>query len=177
VSDPETDRVQVVDWDASWLERFNREESVLRALLGDELRALHHVGSTSVPGLCAKPVVDILLEVHDLDGLDARAPALDALGLKEMGEYGIAGRRYFDGRRTRGVHLHAFVSGSLGGRRHLAFRDYLRTHPEVARSYGLLKRSLAARFPLDRSAYSAGKDSFVSEHESLALQWLQRQPG
>jgi GrpB-like predicted nucleotidyltransferase (UPF0157 family) len=144
----------------------------------DTLIALHHIGSTSVPGLAAKPIIDMLAEVPTLDALDAASAKLDALGYEAMGAFGIEGRRYFRktdpaGRRTH--HLHAFERGSPHLVRHLAFRDYLRAHPEKAAAYGALKLALLEDGG-SRETYQDAKAPFVAEIEREALAWRQRNP-
>ncbi len=135
--------------------------------------AIHHIGSTSVPGLSAKPVIDILIEVTRLADLDTQTSAIESLGYEAKGEFGIPGLRYFrrdDASVTRTHQIHAFVGGPQTDR-HLAFRDYLISHPPIAQLYGNLKRQLAERFPNDINAYMDGKDSFVKHYEAEALAW------
>ena len=137
--------------------------------------AVHHIGSTSIPGLLAKPVIDMLAEVSDLSSVDQRAAVMAGLGYEVMDEFGITGRRYFrridaQGRRTH--HIHAFVAGCFNVIRHLAFRDYLRAHPTPTRQYGELKRRLAEAHPHDVEAYMDGKDAFVKQIELQAIAWL-----
>lgn len=167
--------VQVLPYQPAWPAAFESEASRVAQALGDAGGALHHIGSTSVPGLAAKPIIDMLLEVSDLAALDRRSDALVAQGWEAKGEFGLPGRRYFrktdaQGRRTH--HLHAFEAGSAEARRHLAFRDYLIAHPDVASAYGTLKRALAAAHPEDMSAYMDGKDPFIKDHEARALRWV-----
>lgn len=138
------------------------------------MAALHHIGSTAVPGIPAKPIVDILLEVSDLAELDRRASRMESLGYEAKGEFGIPGRRYFrrdDQHGVRTHQVHAFAVGSEDAVRHLAFRDYMIAHPQIAQSYGDLKLQLARRFPSDIEAYMDGKDGFVKEHQAKALLW------
>lgn len=167
-------RVVVVPHDPSWAAQFGLERARIAQALDGALVELHHIGSTSIAGMPAKPVIDMLLEVDSLTWLDEHTPELVALGYEAVGEYGIPERRYFrlsDERGVRTHHLHAFVRGSTHVRRHLAFRDYMRAHPEAARAYAALKQELAARYPDDRGAYVHGKDDFVRTHEALALAW------
>ena len=136
--------------------------------------AIHHIGSTSIPGIHAKPVIDMLAVVADLAAVDRRAADMQGLGYEAMGELGIAGRRYFRrddaaGRRTHQVH--AFQDRSPHVKRHLAFRDFMRAHPELANEYARLKRKLAAAHPNDIDAYMDGKDGFIKEMEARALAW------
>lgn len=166
--------VQVLDYQASWPAAFEAAASQLAQALGDAGGALHHIGSTSVPGLAAKPIIDMLLEVPDLAALDRRSGALVAQGWEAKGEFGLPGRRYFrktDAQGQRTHHLHAFEAGSAEARRHLAFRDYLIAHPDVRAAYGTLKRTLAAAHPEDMAAYMDGKDPFIKDHEARALRW------
>ncbi|MFN0179627.1 MAG: GrpB family protein [Gemmatimonadales bacterium] len=166
--------VLVVPHDPAWRRHFEAEARRLAESLGDVVVRLHHIGSTAVPGLPAKPVIDVLLEVGELEALDAVTPALEALGYEAKGEFGIPGRRYFrkddaSGQRTHQVH--SFAVGSDNVRRHLAFRDYLIACPAVAQAYGQLKQALARRHPDDMERYRNGKDGFVKEQEAKAVAW------
>ena len=162
--------VEVVDYDPSWPALFDAECALLHRTLGEVAIAIHHIGSTAVPGLAAKPIIDILMEVADLNALDAAAGGLARIGYAAKGEYGIPGRRYFPkGGERRTHHVHAFASGDVGLFRHLAFRDHLRAHPAVARDYGRLKRSLALSCGNDLSRYCDGKDAYVKALEAAAM--------
>jgi GrpB-like predicted nucleotidyltransferase (UPF0157 family) len=118
-------RYQVVPHNPEWKSRYASEaDPIARALHGMAAR-LHHIGSTAIPGISAKPIIDILVEVDDLGGLDARRSAMEQLGYEVMGEFGIPGRRYFrknDSSGARTHQVHAFQTGSIGAARHLAFR-------------------------------------------------------
>ncbi|MEM1428193.1 MAG: GrpB family protein [Pseudomonadota bacterium] len=165
--------VQIPADGAEWPDAFAREAARISALMPGEI-ALHHIGSTAVPGCVAKPIVDMLGLVRTLPAVDTRTAEFQRLGYEAMGPYGIAERRYFrkraqDGRRTH--HLHVFVDGSAGAQRHIAFRDYLRRHPEAARAYSDLKATLAAAPGATWDSYVDGKDAFVQEMERAALRW------
>ena len=135
---------------------------------------LEHIGSTSVPGLAAKPILDLLGEVGDLTAVDNCNEVLATLGYQAKGEFGIPGRRYFF--REEGSvhthHLHIFATGDKGLTRHRAFRDYLRAHPVEAADYGALKIELARRFPTDINAYMDGKQELIQNIEGCALKWV-----
>jgi GrpB-like predicted nucleotidyltransferase (UPF0157 family) len=162
--------IAIVDYDAAWGLSFQREARRLQAALGDCVVAVHHIGSTAVPGLAAKPVIDVLLEVSSLAALDARESDIVALGYKTKGENGIPGRRYYHlGDRIRTHQAHAYARGNPHLRRHLAFRDYLRRHPQVAADYAQVKRDAAAACNGDSEIYCGLKDCFVKHHECLAL--------
>ncbi|MEM7245042.1 MAG: DUF2809 domain-containing protein [Acidobacteriota bacterium] len=168
--------VVVVPHDPAWSTQAEEMARRVRAALGETCTAVHHVGSTSVPGLAAKPILDFLGEVDDLAEVDARTAAMQALGFEALGEFGLPGRRYFRridaaGRRTH--HVHVFGVGTTEARRHLVFRDYLRAHPEVAREYGELKQELARQHPRDIEAYMDGKDGFIKDVEARALAWAE----
>ncbi|EBC7124793.1 GrpB family protein, partial [Salmonella enterica] len=118
--------VVVVPYDNKWPEMFEAESLLIRSLLGGVAKSVHHIGSTSVPGLSAKPVIDILLEVSDINELDTYNSAMVRCGYVARGENGIVGRRYFiKGGDQRSHQVHAFTVGDVQVSRHLAFRNYL----------------------------------------------------
>lgn len=162
--------ITLESYNPAWPDRFSKEANWLRASLGKVVVAVHHIGSTSVPGLTAKPVIDILLEVADIAALDACADTMQGLGYTPRGEYGIPGRRYFvKGDAARTHHIHAFRTGSAHITRHLAFRDYLRAHEGIAREYEALKLAAARDSGYQSVLYSALKNEFIATHERLAL--------
>ena len=165
--------IELLPYDPSWPKEFEREAARLRTVLADLSIDLHHMGSTAVPGLVAKPVIDILGVIPDVEALDQRADAFRSLGYEVMGEYGIPGRRYFrkddaSGRRTH--QLHAFADGSSEIVRHLDFRDYLRAHASTADAYGKLKQKLASECRGDMRCYSDGKTEFIRDVERRAAE-------
>lgn len=165
--------VIVVPYDPAWPVLAAAEMVRLCSVFGAELVEMHHFGSTAVPGLSAKPIIDLLPEVVDIARVDALNPAMQALGYTPMGENGIPRRRYFwrgqDDEHTH--HVHVFQQGDSEVTRHLAVRDYLRTHSDEAAAYGQLKEELARRFPTDVDGYIEGKDAFVKALEQRALEW------
>lgn len=166
--------VHVVNHDPDWKMKFQIEADRIAEALGKMAVRVHHIGSTAIPKIKAKPVIDILLEVASLDALDQKAGMLESLGYEAMGEFGIPGRRYFrldDANGTRTHQVHAFEAGVPNVVRHIAFRDYMRAHPLEAEAYGALKDRLANAYPHDMAAYIEGKDTFVKEHERRALLW------
>ena len=165
--------ISIEKYDNDWPLIFQNEHDAILSTVSVSLHAIHHIGSTSVPGLSAKPIIDILIEVGDLGILDSANSSFESLGYECMGEYGITGRRFYrKGTHRRFHHIHAFETGSFGARRHLAFRDYIRSHPDIAREYESLKKSVAAASGGDIDKYCEGKGAFVSEHQKLALVWL-----
>ena len=164
--------IEVVNYRENWNEDFRQEAQSLQRSIGSLNPTIHHIGSTSVRGLSAKPVIDILIEVDYLGSLEKQVPALAAIEYEYRGENGIPGRMYFEkGGEDRTHQIHAFERGSFGALRHLAFRDYLRSHPDVAGKYAILKKRVASDCNNDIDRYCAGKDDFIKEHEILALEW------
>jgi GrpB-like predicted nucleotidyltransferase (UPF0157 family) len=160
--------VVVVPPDRGWRDAFEAEAARLRSILGENLVEIHHIGSTAIPGIAAKPIIDILPVVREIDHVDALAA-----GYRAWGEFGLPGRRYFtreeNGKRTHDVHVYAVGNPEIT--RHLAFRDYMNAHPEEARAYGRLKEKMAREFPTDFEGYMDGKHVFVQERERRALAW------
>ena len=164
-------KIVVVPHDPAWGRAFAAEARVIRAVLGENCLAVYHIGSTAVEGLWAKPILDLLPVVRDLEAVDNRRDALTALGYEYLGEFGIPGRRYLrkgGDERTHQVHIFQ-TEDRRNIVRHLAVREYLRRCPEARAAYGALKRALAARFPYDIEGYCDGKDAFVRELEAKAL--------
>lgn len=127
----------IVPHDPAWAMAFAEERNAVEAVLNHVLVAVHHIGSTAIPGILAKPIIDLLCVVTSLEELDRASGRMEGLGYEAMGAFGIDGRRYFrkiDASGTRTHHLHAFEAGSHHIVRHLAFRDYLRSHPQKRRT-------------------------------------------
>ncbi|MFJ5318931.1 GrpB family protein [Pectobacterium versatile] len=159
--------IAVVDYDPHWVTNYATEASAIAQALGDVAVRIHHIGSTAVPGLPAKPVIDMLLEVVSLSDLDRLDHVMVDLGYRPRGENGLAGRRYYTkGGDARTHHLHAFVVGDEPIQRHLAFRDYLRVNPDVCAEYAAIKRAAALACDNDAVVYSQLKNDFIATHEA-----------
>lgn len=142
---------------------FESEAKLIKQALGSNCITVHHIGSTSVPGLSVKPIIDILPVVRDIQEVDKATKAMEALGYEAKGEYGIAFRRYFQkGKHIRTHHVHIYQEGDTEISRYLKFRDWMRSHDDDAISYAKLKKELAAKFPEDILNYCNGKDAFVA---------------
>ncbi len=157
-----------------WASIAKLEADRLVGALGPErIAAVHHIGSTAIPGILAKPIVDLLAEAPVMAALDGAAELFRILGYRWLGEHGIPGRRYctlddpVTGRRI--VHLHCFLAGCAQIDSHLVFRDHLRAHPVTARAYESEKLRCAARWPHDRQAYTAGKAAWIEATVQEAL--------
>jgi len=157
------DPVEVVEYDPAWPAQFDEIAARVRAaFLGAPLVSVEHVGSTSVEGLAAKPVIDLNVIVPTRADLPVAIARLATLGYVHEGDKGVPGREAFlwpPG--TARHHLYACAEDNAEHKRHIAFRDYLRTRPDEARQYETLKRDLAARFRDNRLAYNDGKTDFV----------------
>ena len=168
-------RVVIVEYDPSWPERFEEEGARIRGVVGPLAVGLEHIGSTAVPGLAAKPILDILLGIPSLERAADLVDPLASLGYEYVPEYEveIPERRYFrkgpSGARTH--HVHAVEHGGRFWDRHLLFRDFLRTHPRRAAEYATLKRGLAERYGRDREGYTEAKSDFIRSIEEQALRW------
>ena len=164
--------VEIVPYDPSWLMRFNEEAEVLRRALATWLAgAIEHIGSTAIPGLAAKPVIDIMAGVQ---GLEASRPAIEAA--TELGycyaPYQVEFEHWFckPSPAFRTHHLHLIPVGTPQWLRPIAFRDYLRVHSDVAVEYEALKRRLAQEHHLDRGAYTQAKRPFINQITDRALE-------
>jgi len=172
---PEKLSVELHPPSPQWAEIAAAEAARLKSALGDVLLAVHHIGSTAIPGILAKPIVDLIPVVTNMPSLDAREDAIRALGYKWHGEFGLEARRYctltdaITGKRK--VQLHCYATGAAGMPRHLAFRDYLRAHPQIAKDYEAQKVRAAALCPDDVLAYNDAKNDWIKCVERDALAW------
>ena len=165
-------KVEVCTYNENWAQMFLEEAEKLNHIFKKELVAIHHIGSTSVPGLKAKPIIDIMPVVKDINNVDKYNLEMQDIGYEPRGENGLAGRRYFQkGGDNRTHHVHIYQIGSYDIKRHLAFRDYLKAHPDEMKNYGDIKEKLAKQFPFDIESYINGKDELAKAIESEALVW------
>jgi GrpB-like predicted nucleotidyltransferase (UPF0157 family) len=169
--------VSLVDHDPGWARVAAAHADKLQ-VLGDLVLGIHHIGSTSVPGLLAKPIIDLLPVVSSITELDKQLWQVEALGYRLYGEYGLPGRRFcaLPGENTRLVHLHFFEQGSDQIFHNLAFRDYIRSHPDAAAAYAAEKRRARALHPDNSHGYTAEKAAFVQAMSQLAHAWFAEQP-
>jgi GrpB-like predicted nucleotidyltransferase (UPF0157 family) len=171
---PENSRVvEVVAYDPIWPQEFKKEAVNLRNIFGGELIEIHHIGSTSIPEMDAKPIIDILMVVHNIPKIDTYNKKMRSAGFIPKGEYGIPGRRFFikGDEHHHTHHLHIFQKGHPDITRHIYFRDYLTTHPEEASTYARLKHRLAIRHHLDIESYQTGKEKFIMRIDQKAKEW------
>lgn len=158
----------------NWFEAFNTASTYLKGRVPRDLE-LHHIGSTSIPGIHAKPILDILGVVPSIEAFDRRQPDLESLGFVWKGEYGISGRRYcvlYDENEEVGlIHLHVFAESDHEVEKHLVFRNYLRAKPEASQRYEELKKKLADAHAGVRTNYSAGKSELIAQLLKEAFDW------
>ncbi len=174
--------VIIVDYDPAWPARFEEVRRQLARALGDVALRIEHVGSTSVPGLAAKPILDIDVVIESAQQLAVAVARLAALGYEHQGDRGVVGREAFRPREATSPrtwpphHLYVCARDSSELRRHLAFRDWLRGHVEDRRRYAALKRELARRYRDDRDAYSEAKSDFVEGVSAKASEKKETRP-
>jgi GrpB-like predicted nucleotidyltransferase (UPF0157 family) len=172
-------KIEVVPHNPNWKQEFERESNLVADALGNNVVKVHHIGSTSIPGIYAKPIIDMLVEVTNIEQVDESNSPMIALGYEVMGEFGIPERRFFrkDINQIRTHHVHTFTVGSYDVERHLVFRDYMIAHPEFAQKYSELKQDLAKKFPHDIQSYMDGKNGFIKDMGKRALAWRKSQAG
>jgi GrpB-like predicted nucleotidyltransferase (UPF0157 family) len=164
------DPIRVVAYDPAWPGRFRSWRDRLAGALGPAALRIDHVGSTAIPGLPAKPVIDVQVSVADVEDEDAYVAAVEAVGVPlRMRE---AGHRYFRP-ETREVQVHVCAAGGPWERDHLLFRDFLRARPDMRDDYAALKLALAERFGDDRLAYNDAKTAFILDVVARAGDWAQ----
>ncbi len=159
-------RVELVEHDPSWADLFDEERERLTGIFDGRVVAIEHVGSTSVPGLCAKPIVDVLVGLRELQLADEEIAQMERLGYEYLGEYGLPGRLFFR-KDPRTHHVHVVEHGGEHWKRQLLFRDTLRADAEERRRYDEFKRRLAAEGH-PREVYTELKTPFIREVEARA---------
>lgn len=163
--------ITVENYDPEWPLMYKRERGRIAEILKDNCIYIYHIGSTAVPGLPAKPIIDIMAVVKSLEKVDIVAEKFSDSGYEYLGEFGIAGRRYLrkgGDERTHQIHIFQADDWNNIGR-HLAFREYMRTHEKERNEYAKIKKALAKKFPYDIDGYCLGKDDFIRETEKRAL--------
>jgi GrpB-like predicted nucleotidyltransferase (UPF0157 family) len=157
-----TEPLIIEEYDRQWPKSFEAIRSRIASVLGKFAAAIEHVGSTAVPGLAAKPIIDIDVLLRSNQDLAPVTKKLAAMGYQHRGTLGIPGRDAFQAPgHDVSHHLYVCASDSLEFLRHISFRDYLRSHPQDAEDYADLKRGLSGKFSLDRDAYTQAKTAFI----------------
>ncbi|MCR8659032.1 GrpB family protein [Paenibacillus endoradicis] len=169
-------KVRLTPFSDKWAQMFQDEVNNLKAIFEELIINFEHFGSTSVPGMKAKPVIDMMCIVNEISIVDSFNEKMNALGYDIAGEWGIDRRRLFrKGGDNRTHHIHFYQFNNPQIERHLVFRDYLRSHPEEVARYSQFKEEIARQFE-NTSGYSPAKKAFVTEMEQLAFIWFTEKP-
>lgn len=156
--------IEVVPYDPAWPQMFEEEAARIKQTLGENCIVIHHIGSTAVPGLCAKPVIDMIPVVLNVTKVDQATQNMQSLGYEAKGEFGMLFRRFFiKNPGSRAYHIHVYERDNPEIERHLKFRDWMRTHEDDRQAYATLKQELAMKYPNDREAYCLGKEAFIAD--------------
>ena len=155
-----SDRVLIVDYDPWWPRLFAEEARRIKEVCGPV--DVEHVGSTGVPGLAAKPILDLMIGVMSFSEAGGLIPLIEGLGYVFLGTYGIEGRLFFRAPEPCTHHLHTVEKNGQFWEDEILFRDYLRSHPSAGAAYVALKRELAIKFANDRPAYTEAKGEFIN---------------
>lgn len=169
-------RVEIAPYNPHWPDLFKQEASRIRHVLGDHLKEIYHIGSTAIPNMPAKPVIDMMLVCDNLDQIILMAEKLNELNYHNLRRQIIPHQSFFIRRQDNNIsfHLHIHEKGSPQIKRHVNFRDYVIQHPEDAKAYETLKIHLAKKFTDDMNSYVFGKDKLVQEIDVKAKLWPKR---
>lgn len=168
-------KVRLSEYNENWSRMFKDEAQFLSGVFGDEVIKFEHFGSTSIYGMNAKPVIDMMCLVKNIEKIDMFNDQMGILGYDVAGEWGIQGRRLFrKGGENRTHHIHVYQYNNPQIERYLVFRDYLRTHPDEVERYKHFKVELAQKYD-DTAYYSKAKKPFIEEMEQRALEWFEEQ--
>ena len=171
---PLSRKIEILPYSLEWQNKFKQEHKLLSGIIPNNLLIdIHHIGSTSITDLAAKPVIDMLMTVRDIAALDQFNADFVTLGYTPKGENFIAGRRFFQkGGDERTHHIHAFQANDVHVISHLAFRDYLRAFPDIKQQYQDIKHKAAQACHHDPLQYQALKQGFFDQHLETAIDWF-----
>lgn len=164
----------IEEYNPDWVKQFETQKAKLQSILGDEAIRIEHMGSTAVPGLAAKPQIDVLVEVRNLEAIPSFYDAMEATGYEPKGDYTMTGEEYFtldDASSVRLASVHIYPSHHPEVAFQINFRDYLKSHPDEVNNYGALKLSLQKQFPDDYKAYGEGKELYISSLRKRVQAW------
>ena len=170
--------VKVVAYNPNWAQQYVSEAKLLKKIFNDKLHSVHHIGSTAIYQIAAKPIIDIMPLFSNLEDIDKFNSVLEKTGYHVLGEYGIVGRRYFwkESLKER-FNIHCFQKESIFAHNHLLFRDYMNNYPNEAKKYANLKLSLAKQYPFDIESYVNGKKTYITaifnkiNHDPIAVDY------
>lgn len=170
-------KTHISKYDFAWISKFTQEAARLITIFGETALNIHHIGSTAIPGIKAKPIIDILITTADINLIDKFDSDMEKLGYFIGGEFGLPGRRFYCKGDTLhcNFHVHAYETKHPAVEMYLLFRDYLINHPNEAKAYEHLKTDLAAKFPNNRTLYTQSKSQFIKEiHEKATARLKKR---
>lgn len=160
--------VVLQEYDPLWPKLFCQEEEAIQSALGSEVLSVHHVGSTAVPGMAAKPIIDIAVEIEHYPPTASVIEGLESIGYEHMGESGIEGRHWFRKGTPRSHHVHAVPRNGRVARAQVALRDFLRGNPAEAKEYESIKRRNASGNTIDSAEYASAKSPFIDRILSMS---------
>jgi GrpB-like predicted nucleotidyltransferase (UPF0157 family) len=166
----ENETFDLADYDPNWPVIFERESSLISEVLGEEVVDIQHIGSTSIRGLRAKPIIDLLAAVESFATVEEYKRRLEPLGYHHHAHEDEDERIFFWKGMPRTHHLHIVEYATWEHQRHIIFRDYLRMHPEIAQWYEQVKRELWIAFKGNRPAYTKGKTAFIKTIMARAVE-------
>jgi GrpB-like predicted nucleotidyltransferase (UPF0157 family) len=169
-------KTHISEYDPKWIAQFTNEAALLKRLFGKVASNIHHIGSSSIPDIKAKPVIDILITTQDLRKVDTLDEEMESLGYLVGGEFGLSGRRFYckgDDAHCH-VHVHIYEANHPSVGKYLLFRDYMINHPNDAKAYELLKTDLAKKYPNNRTKYTESKSIFIAEIFTKANTWVNK---
>ena len=161
-------KVLLFPYTVVWKRLYEEEKEILQVILGNNILDIQHIGSTSIPGMIAKPIIDMAIAVSNFEDAFINIRPIENLGYEYKGEFGILRRHYFVKGDPRTHHIHMVEIESQDWINQIFFRDYLIQHPQSIKAYADLKMELAKRFPTDREAYTDGKSPFIKQILQLA---------
>jgi GrpB-like predicted nucleotidyltransferase (UPF0157 family) len=169
-------KTHISEYDPEWIHQFEHEAVLLQSVFGDTALSIHHIGSTAIPGIKAKPIIDILITTNDIHQVDALNADMGKLGYLIGGEFGLPGRRFYCKGDTEHCHYHVHIyeTSNPSVEMYLVFRDYMISHPDDAKAYEQLKTDLAKKYPNNRTPYTENKGMFIAEIFKKAGAWIKK---
>lgn len=169
-------KTHISEYDPEWIHQFEHESILLQSVFCDTALSIHHIGSTAIPGIKAKPIIDILITTNDIHHVDAFDTPMEKLGYLIGGEFGLPGRRFYckgDAEHCH-FHVHIYEKKHPAVDKYLEFRDYMISHTDEADAYEHLKTDLALKYPNNRTLYTQSKGQFIKEICEKASAWIKK---
>jgi GrpB-like predicted nucleotidyltransferase (UPF0157 family) len=169
-------KTHIVGYNREWSRQFEQEAEILKPLFNQVILSVQHIGSTAIPGIKAKPIIDILITVNAIEEVDPFNSSMKQLGYVIGGEFGLPGRRFFckGDEENCYIHLHVYEADHPAVQKYITFRDYMIAHPLEAKQYEMLKADLAERYFNSRTLYTQNKSNFIENIYKKAAAWLKK---